>query len=175
MTSRRSSGSSRADSSVEPTRSQNTTVSCRPQNSVKPGSAQPRRDRKFADSLLEGTGFELPVPCGDRLRVFEASSFVRRRESLRVPPKSPFCARAPEGADASRRGAGRGTGRGNLERDLSGQTLYRRRLCRVDRPAGGACSYQAEDRNSTPRFAVLEVRIAELGCGLLATICRASP
>ena len=31
-------------------------------NSVKPASAQPRRDRKFADSLLERTGFELVVP-----------------------------------------------------------------------------------------------------------------
>ena len=114
------------------------------------------------------SNFQFPAEIGfgfSRLRRLSAGVKV-----FAFHRNHPFCARAPEGANASRRGADRGTGRGNLERDLSGQTLYRRRLCRVDRPAGGACSYQAEDRNSTPRFAVLEVRIAELGCGLLATI-----
>ena len=41
MTSRRSSGSSRADSSVEPTRSQNTTVSCRRSAEVADTSVAP--------------------------------------------------------------------------------------------------------------------------------------
>src|SRR5215469_9249496 len=52
-------GSNRSDMGTDLLVSVTQMVAAR--NSVKPASAQPRRDRKFADSLLERTGFELVV------------------------------------------------------------------------------------------------------------------
>jgi hypothetical protein len=46
----------------------------------------PARNRKFADSLLEGTGFELPVPRENGYRS-ESSGFVYLPETVRVSPK----------------------------------------------------------------------------------------
>jgi hypothetical protein len=71
-------------------------------NSVKPGSAQPRRNRKFADSLLERGGFELVwgFSCQEFLLVCDRF-FVRSEKPFFVPfPASGF----PERAEGGRRG-----------------------------------------------------------------------
>jgi len=60
------------------------------------------------------SNFQFPAEIGfgfSRLRRLSAGVKV-----FAFHRNHPFCARAPEGANASRRGADRGTGRGNLER-----------------------------------------------------------
>jgi hypothetical protein len=68
MTSRRSSGSSRADSAVEPTRSQNITVSCRRSASAGVGIARCGRRRGGGHFGVEGgDAVEQPSAMPDQI------------------------------------------------------------------------------------------------------------